>query len=166
MPEDPVRRYARMREWRAQNRQKLNEQERARRAKNPERYREQQNARRARNRQKVNEQNRAQRAWATHGLRPNDWAAMWAAQDGRCYLCGEQLEDGKINVDHDHSCCGPKRSCRICQRGLACARCNSVAGYTGDDPDLLQMITDNLRTAKRQVAARMAERGEQPPLIA
>lgn len=165
MPEDPVRRYARMHEWRAANRQKLNEQERVRRARDPERYREQQRARRARNRERVREQNQRGRAWSTHGMRPGDWAAMWDAQAGRCYLCGEQLSEGKVDVDHDHSCCGPKRSCRICRRGLACRRCNSVAGYASDDPDLLQQIADNLRVAKRVVAARMAERGEQPTLM-
>lgn len=112
------------------------------------------------NRERVRELDR--RAWATngmrrrHGLWPKEWAALWAAQDGRCYLCGDPLPEDRsgVVVDHDHRCCPPKRSCSRCRRGLAHHACNTVIGLAGDDPKRLRRIAVSLERAKRQVVRR------------
>lgn len=104
------------------------------------------------------EVNTRKRLRDTHGMAPDDWATMFAAQDGRCCYCERPLpEDGKqVHVDHDHSCtCGPKRSCLHCHRGLACQNCNFVVGNAGDDPDRLIVIATNLRRLKAEARERI-----------
>ena len=93
-----------------------------------------------------------------HGMRPEDWAAMWDAQDGLCYLCGEPLvnEDRRVHVDHDHSCCDPQHSCPICRRGLACNHCNNAIGHVRDDVARLRRMADALETAQAAVEIRKA----------
>jgi hypothetical protein len=104
--------------------------------------------------------------WSHHGLRPHDWAAMWDEQGGLCYLCGEPMTADKATVEHDHSCCGPMRSCPLCRRGLAHQPCNSAIGHAGDDPDRLRRMADALEAAQRGVAERMTSREyEQFPLL-
>jgi hypothetical protein len=103
-----------------------------------------------------------------HGLRPDQWAALWDAQDGRCYLCGEPMIQGGASgacIDHDHSCCPEKRSCPVCRRGLACAGCNTSIGLAQDDPARLRRMADALEAANLLVNERKAEAGEQLTLI-
>lgn len=161
---DPEKDRERNRAWRAQNREENNARRRA------TRDRDKENARtrdwRAQNSEKVRvwaERDREkQRVWQTrrvHGMEPEDWAAMWAAQDGCCYLCGADLAKGRaVNVDHDHSCCPQGRSCRACRRGLACHSCNVAIGMADDDPARLRRMADALETAKRTAAERIASR--------
>lgn len=88
------------------------------------------------------------------------FTALWEAQDGKCYLCGDPFElerDRPVHLDHDHDCCPPQRSCWICRRGLACKWCNRLAGFARDDPDRLRLIANNLERAKAGVRMRMAE---------
>jgi hypothetical protein len=99
-----------------------------------------------------------------HGLRPEDWATLWEAQDGRCYLCGGNLLDGKIVIDHDHSCCPAGTSCPACRRGLAHDQCNVAIGYANEDPMRLRRMADALETAQFAVAQRLAKRSEQLPM--
>lgn len=104
------------------------------------------------------EVNARKRLRDTHGMAPDDWAAMFVSQDGRCCYCERPLpEDGKqVHVDHDHSCtCGPKQSCLHCRRGLACQNCNFVVGNAGDDPDRLEVIAVNLRRLKSAARERI-----------
>lgn len=51
----------------------------------------------------------------------------------KCYLCSEVFE-GAPFVDHDHTCCGPKRryTCFSCIRGVLCRGCNSMIGMFGE----------------------------------
>lgn len=95
-----------------------------------------------------------------HGMNPDDWAAMWAAQGGRCYLCGDDLpERGRgVHVDHDHSCCPYGKSCACCRRGLSCRNCNAGIGMFGDDPARMRLVADNLEAAKLAAAERMASK--------
>src|SRR6266851_2791866 len=41
------------------------------------------------------------------------WAETWRSQDGKCYLCGEELTQNprESHIDHDYSCCPQNRSC-------------------------------------------------------
>lgn len=100
-----------------------------------------------------------------HGLTPDAWAALWEMQDGLCYLCGRQLDPKATDVDHDHSCCGPKQSCNICRRGLAHRYCNNLIGFAGDDPDRLRRIADELEAAKNAVRERMSVSAERLALF-
>jgi Recombination endonuclease VII len=89
---------------------------------------------------------------------PTLFDTLWAAQDGKCYLCGEQLRpdlNRQIHLDHDHSCCPLGRSCERCRRGLACKPCNLIIGMAGDDAGKLARIAANLQQANALVQKRM-----------
>lgn len=90
-----------------------------------------------------------------HGMLPEDWAALHAAQQGLCYLCGEELA-GKISVDHDHDHCPPRASCRNCRRGLVHDICNRVIGMAGDDAARLRRMADALEAAQQACKERVA----------
>jgi recombination endonuclease VII len=163
---------AQKRALRARDPQKINDQQRAWRALNREKHLAQRRARWARDREKLRaervrdrDKRRGQAMRQKHGMWPEDWTALWDAQDGRCYLCGGGLVDGHVVVDHDHSCCGERKSCRICRRGLTCRVCNSLIGLAGDDPDRIERMAANLRSAKRGVAERMAAFSEPVELL-
>jgi hypothetical protein len=132
------------------NRDKINELRQAWRERNPDREREQQRA------------YRAQHPWRQHAqFSAEDYAAMWQAQDGRCYLCGEKMVNPKtVRVDHDYSCCPRNASCRICRRGLAHHQCNIMIGQAGEDPARLRRAADALEAA--QVAVRERQRSAEP----
>jgi Recombination endonuclease VII len=102
-----------------------------------------------------------------HAMQLTEWAQMFASQDGRCYLCGDPLSDdrSKTYVDHDHSCCAQRESCRYCRRGLACNPCNTLIGMAADDPQRLRRIADNLEAALAVVRQRIASKPVQAALI-
>ena len=159
MPQTPERREY-QREYRQRNREKLRAYKREYYLRNRENLIERQREYHQRNREYV----LASFAFNRHGLQPGQWAALWAAQDGRCYLCGEELDRSayrKIHLDHDHSHCPPGKSCRICQRGLACTDCNHAIGLVRDDPARLRRMADALELAKQAVARRIGLAGEQ-----
>jgi len=79
-----------------------------------------------------------------HGMTPAEKAAIVEAQGG-CALCGTQRPGPKgWVVDHDHTCCGPVRSCEKCRRGVLCLNCNTALGMARDDPELLRRMADYL----------------------
>lgn len=96
------------------------------------------------------EQQRRYLLKSIHGMTPEEWDAMWSAQAGRCCYCQDPLPVNRrqVHIDHDHSCCPPKRSCVLCRRGLSCQNCNFVVGNAGDDPDRLERIASSLRRMK------------------
>lgn len=100
-----------------------------------------------------------------HGLDAAGWSALWDAQDGHCYLCGDDLDPSptKTHVEHFHGCAAhePKKSCQYCQRGLACSRCNTMIALAGDDPEFLRKIAGVLEIANRDVAERQLKAPEQ-----
>jgi hypothetical protein len=100
--------------------------------------------------------------WRNHRMRLADWAAMWSAQQGRCYLCGDPLsvEKNQTHIDHDHSCCPPRTSCSFCRRGLACGACNAIIGHARDDPARLRRIADSLELAIPEACMRLAAKLE------
>lgn len=146
------------REYREAHREKIYAYNREYRLRDPEKRRTYDRKRKSAN----PERERAYRIRWTHGLRLEDWAAMWAAQGGRCYLCGRELaQDKSTHVDHDHSHCPGDRSCRICQRGLACKDCNTAIGLSDDDPDRLRRMADALEAANLAVRQRITTAGKQ-----
>lgn len=96
-----------------------------------------------------------------HGLDPEGWAQLWERQSGCCYLCGDELLAEKTHVDHDHRCCGKRKSCAKCRRGLACSSCNSAIGYMFDDPSRMRRVADALEIALAAYEKRAINSGGQ-----
>lgn len=71
-----------------------------------------------------------------YGLTAVEFAAMEAAQQGRCLLCGDYKGEALV-VDHDHST-GETR-------GLLCQSCNHGLGNFRDDPVRLARAINYLR---------------------
>jgi hypothetical protein len=147
----------------AEHRQELNAAQRARWHTDPA-YREKHNAGR-RSRYTCNpEQNRISYMKRHGGI--DEWARMYEAQDGRCYLCGETLKDTPqkfVVVDHDHDCCeGGIRteSCDACRRGLAHGWCNQLIGLCGEDMDVLRAIIANFEKVSPETKRRIAAKQE------
>lgn len=151
-----------MRAWRARNPEKSRQIQRKSADKRRDTFNEQRRAWRAANPEKAREQDRAQRAKDPGRNQHGRWikedrAAMWEAQDGRCYLCGEPMDNPRlVRIDHDHSCCRPNTSCRTCRRGLAHHRCNIAIGYANDDAALLRRMADALEVAQLAFRQRLA----------
>ena len=118
------------------------------------------------NRDEINARRRArydpaassgQRLKWKHGMWPEEWSAMYGAQEGRCYLCNCVLDietENMTHIDHDHNCCPPESSCTICRRGLACRGCNRAIGFADEDPVRLRRMADALEAAQRRVDQR------------
>lgn len=62
-----------------------------------------------------------------YGMTPDQFEQMIIDHDNKCSICDITF-DGTPNIDHDHSCCGPKKACAKCVRGLLCTRCNVSVG--------------------------------------
>lgn len=104
--------------------------------------------------------------WKAHGLDLVKWAALWEAQDGRCYSCHRELDTQngrKVHVEHWHGCAAhaPDSSCDACRRGLACNSCNLIIGIVRDSPELLRLIAANLEAANHSVQERQLKAPEQ-----
>ncbi len=70
-----------------------------------------------------------------HGLTPESYDDMLAAQGGVCAICGGINASGKrLVVDHDHD------SNR--RRLLLCGNCNRGIGYLKDNPATLRAAAD------------------------
>jgi hypothetical protein len=140
------------------NPDRARERERAYYLANADRIREQERTRRQRKGRapRNTEMDRAAAMQYKHGMSPGDWASMWDAQNGACYLCGAPIDPDQpklIAVDHDHGCCPRNRSCAGCRRGLTHHTCNTLIGLADDDPVLLRQIADNLELAQGTLQA-------------
>lgn len=77
-----------------------------------------------------------------HGMTPEDYDRMHAAQGGLCRICGKPettVKCGKVQlltVEHCHA------TGRV--RGLTCNRCNRGMGMFDDDPTLLRRAAEHL----------------------
>lgn len=98
-----------------------------------------------------------------HGLTAGELDELRQQQDGRCYLCGDDLQPGRgTHIDHDHACC-EKGSCNFCRRGLACYRCNVLIGFADDDPELLMKIARNFAPVLAATRSRIDQRLREKP---
>jgi hypothetical protein len=77
-----------------------------------------------------------------YGLRPDEYASLLAAQEGKCAICGSVgCSTGKrLAVDHDHT------TGKI--RGLLCLFCNTAIGKLRDDPDTIAKALEYVKTHK------------------
>jgi len=77
---------------------------------------------------KTHEQRRKHRIQA-YGITVDEYNAMYTAQNGGCYICGEPEIGKSLSIDHDHV------SGKV--RGLLCSNHNRALGLMQDDPDIL-----------------------------
>jgi hypothetical protein len=89
---------------------------------------------------------------AQFGLTAEEYAALYEAQGGRCYVCRKATGAARrLAVEHDHGLARlhdhpDDQACRKCVRGLACGWCNyDVLGRLGDDPATFERIASALR---------------------
>ena len=75
-----------------------------------------------------------------YGVTPEQYNAMFAAQDGRCAICRSDQWVGKNNTPHVDHC---HETGRV--RGLLCGPCNNGLGNFRDQPDLLETAAAYLR---------------------
>lgn len=109
----------------------------------------------------------AARLQKTYGITEEQYAAMFAAQNGYCKICPEKLTSrlddsrpldkgtGRVpnavgRVDHDHA------TGKI--RGLLCSNCNQGLGKFQDDEKILLNAVGYLRASATQQARPVAER--------
>jgi hypothetical protein len=92
-----------------------------------------------------------------HGITVEQWDRLLEEQEGKCYLCNEEMSSNP-HLDHDHSCCPGKRACGKCVRGLACQKCNQGIGQFGDDPERMRRVADNLEKANQILRDRSVEK--------
>ena len=104
--------------------------------------------------------NGERRAEKVYGITPEDYQALYIAQNGRCVLCRRVIGiNRRAAIDHDHSCqlCGGT-GCRECVRGLMDNHCNrEVLGWFRDDPIRFEAIVEYLRNPPaKQILRRQA----------
>jgi hypothetical protein len=91
------------------------------------------------------EQKRAlhdRRVVETYGLRPGEYAMLYAAQSGKCPICQRATgRTKKLSVDHDHKI----EDARASVRGLVCSTCNRMLGHSRDDPEFFERAAKYLR---------------------
>lgn len=97
----------------------------------------------------------ANRVESTYGITADEYARLYAAQGGVCYVCRRATgATKKLAVDHDHKKgCGhdPKMGCPNCIRGLLCATCNTVVIGRYDAHALARAIQYLVRPPARTV---------------
>lgn len=89
---------------------------------------------------------RHQHLMATYGLSEEDYAEMWDAQEGLCWICerpeSRTRPDGTpvpLSVDHRHD-----STSRL--RALLCSGCNFGLGHFRDNCQVLERAIIYLRT--------------------
>jgi hypothetical protein len=150
----------RRRAYYARNRARITQQRRVRRAAARQQALEREAAWREKNRFAVND---SIVQWR-HGPGFAAWRrAAWIKQGGKCYLCQRELSPDLMPVvEHDHRCHPSGTSCDVCRRGLACNPCNRLIAIARDDPDRLETIARNLRSALDAVTKRMRDTRRNP----
>ena len=91
------------------------------------------------------------------GLTIDEYRRMADSQENVCAVCKNpetsvDNRTGKLRrlaIDHDHNCCGYKKSCKKCIRGLLCQSCNQALGMLKDDPEIVLALADYAQKNKR-----------------
>lgn len=82
---------------------------------------------------------------AVYGVSRKEWMHLLDSQGGGCALCQSSgPSKRRLAVDHDHDCCGSKRACKQCVRGLLCDGCNRLLGLVERRPALRHRFDDYL----------------------
>ena len=78
-----------------------------------------------------------------YGISPEQYYELYKAQNGKCMICGKELENGKyLDVDHD------KNTGAI--RGLLCNSCNKGLGMFREDTEIMKNAIKYLEVTKCQ----------------
>lgn len=83
------------------------------------------------------------RQWG-YRMSPEQYQAMFDAQEGKCRGC--KRSDVPLHIDHDHDCCPEIPTCGNCNRGLLCDRCNRGIGFVYENPDTLRALANYLES--------------------
>ena len=67
----------------------------------------------------------------SYGVSPEEYYEMYKEQDGKCKICGCELEDEYLNIDHD------SKTGEV--RGLLCPNCNKGLGLFNEDINALKI---------------------------
>lgn len=88
---------------------------------------------------------RAKNLRARYRLAHTKYDAMYASQDGKCAICGLEMDEGRrLAVDHDHE------TGEI--RGIIHLRCNLALGLFKDSPDICRKAAEYLEKYPRTLA--------------
>jgi hypothetical protein len=98
---------------------------------NPERHKTNNQRYRKMNPDKVKADSRKSNLKWSYGITPEDYDKMFAEQNGRCAICGNESTK-RLCVDHDH------KTGKI--RGLLCFDCNKALGFIHDDIRIVENI--------------------------
>ena len=79
-----------------------------------------------------------------YGITLEQYNAMLAAQDGKCFICGKSESIG-LSVDHCHET-------KVVRR-LLCKRCNTVIGLVEERLDILDQIGEYIHEYKVKTIA-------------
>lgn len=134
----PECRAANQRSWYEDNKSRLSRNQADWYVENRERILTRQATWRAANKDRVRNNSR----WANYRIRPEQYDAMLAEQDGKCAGCGR--DDVPLMLDHNHACCDKLPTCGQCNRGLLCDRCNRSIGFVFENPDTLRALAKYL----------------------
>lgn len=74
----------------------------------------------------------AQLLASRYGMTLDEYREREDSQGGRCAICGDEPEGGRLHVDHNHT--------TGAVRDLLCRPCNHALGNAKDDPDRLQAM--------------------------
>ena len=73
-----------------------------------------------------------------YGLSPSQYYDLWAKQDGKCAICGDEMkEETYLRVDHD------EQTGEV--RGLLCDSCNKGLGFFRDNIKTLESAIKYLK---------------------
>ncbi len=126
-------RAAYMRKWRKKNPEKVKERSRVYREKNRETLRERAKGYRMQHPEiKSSPEYRRKHTLKQYNITEDDYNDIFAAQNGKCLICGRhQSEIGKsLHIDHCH------KTGKV--RGLLCSNCNTAIGLLQDDIENLK----------------------------
>lgn len=71
----------------------------------------------------VEQRSRKNRIFKEHDISAEEYEKKLREQSGKCAICGRK-DTRALSVDHDHTHCAGEKSCRLCNRGLLCNKCN------------------------------------------
>lgn len=79
-----------------------------------------------------------------YGISEKDFDAILESQGYTCPGCRTNLTNTSLTIDHNHACCGDKKGCKDCVRGIMCESCNCVLGLVNDNTSILDGLYDYL----------------------
>lgn len=134
-----LREYQRTKRQDPEQREKEKLIARARRLANPEKARETSNRAKAKARKERPELHTNQWLGWAYKMRPEEYEAKLAHQNGRCAICFGDNGGKKLVVDHDHD--KPKGEGN---RWLLCSPCNIMIGAAKEHPERLRRAAELL----------------------